>query len=77
MLINDLIAAAKDLHSSLLRQYVGFNYIRSKGIATAEILEFKNSIDELKEAYSDLESVFFYLPEMPEFLETTKKLSLV
>lgn len=77
MLINDLIAAIKDLHSSLIRQYINFNFLREKGIAKTEIKEFKNSIDDLKELYSDLESVFFFLPEMPEFSETTKQLSLI
>lgn len=77
MITNDLISAAKDLHSSLIRQYVSMNYLRKQGIAKEEIKDFKNSIDELKEAYSDLESVFFFLPEMPDFLDTTKQLSLI
>jgi Ni,Fe-hydrogenase I small subunit len=77
MLTNDLISAAKDLHSSLVRQYISLDFLRKKGVAKEEIKEFKTSIDELKETYQDLESVFFYLPEMPEFVETTKQLSLV
>lgn len=74
---NDLISAAKDLSSSLIRQYVSMNFIRSRGIAKNEIKDFKNAIDEFKEIYSDLESVLFFLPEMPDFVETTKELSLV
>ncbi len=77
MLINDLISTIKDLHSSLIRQYISMNFLRKKGIAKEEIREFKCSIDDLKENYQDLESVFFFLPEMPEFKETTKLLSLV
>lgn len=77
MLTNDLISAAKDLHSSLIRQYISMDYLRKQGIAKEEIKDFKNAIDELKESYSDLESVFFFLPEMPDFIETTKQLSLV
>jgi len=77
MLINDLISAAKDLQSTLIRQYVSMNFLRKKGVVKNEIKEFKNSIDELKEAYEDLESVFFFLPEFPDFIETTKQLSLV
>lgn len=77
MLTNDLISAAKDLRSSLIRQYISLDFLRKKGIAKEEIKDFKNSIDELKETYQDLESVFFYLPEIPEFVETTKQLSLV
>jgi Ni,Fe-hydrogenase I small subunit len=77
MLTNDLISAAKDLHSSLVRQYISLDFLRKKGVAKEDIKEFKTSIDELKETYQDLESVFFYLPEMPEFVETTKQLSLI
>ncbi len=77
MLLNDLISSAKDLRTSLIRQYISMNFFRRKGIAKEEIKDFKNSIDELKESYEDLESVFFFLPEMSDFIETTKKLSLV
>ncbi len=31
----------------------------------------------LKESYQDLESVFFFLPEIAEFKDTTKQLSLI
>jgi hypothetical protein len=77
MVINDLISSAKDLRTSLIRQYISMNFLRKKGIAKEKIKDFKNSIDELKESYEDLESVFFFLPEMPYFVETTTKLSLV
>jgi hypothetical protein len=65
------------LHSTLIRQYVSLNLIRSKGIAKDEIKNFKNAVDDLKENYQDLESVYFFLPEIPDFKETTKLLSLV
>jgi 5-bromo-4-chloroindolyl phosphate hydrolysis protein len=61
----------------LIRQYVSLYLIRSKGIAKEEIKNFKNTIDDLKENYQDLESVYFFLPEIPDFKETTKLLSLV
>lgn len=77
MSLNDLISAAKDLRTSLTRQYISMSFLRNKGIAKEEIKEFKNAIDELKESYEDLESVFFFLPQMPGFVETTSKLSLV
>ncbi|HBX49667.1 MAG: hypothetical protein A2275_07900 [Bacteroidetes bacterium RIFOXYA12_FULL_35_11] len=77
MILNDLISSAKDLRSSLIRQYVSMNDLRKKGIAKEEIKDFKNSIDELKEAYEDLESVFFFLPKITAFVDTTKQLSLV
>ena len=77
MLLNDLISSAKDLRTTLIRQYVAMNFFRAKGIAKEEIKDFKIATDLLKESYGDLESVFFFLPEMPSFVETTKKLSLV
>lgn len=77
MKLNDIISSAKDLRSSLVRQYISMNFLRKRGVAKEVIREFKFSIDELKESYEDLESVFFFLPEMPEFKETTKKLSLI
>lgn len=77
MLLNDLISSAKDLRSSLIRQYISLNFLRKKGIAKEAIKDFKISMDELKESYEDLESVFFFLPEMPDFVETTTRLSLV
>lgn len=77
LLLNDLISAAKDVHSTLIRQYVALKEWREKGIAKNEIKSFKSAIDTLKETYEDLESVFFFLPEMPDFVDTTKKLSLI
>lgn len=77
MLLNDLISSLKDLRTSLIRQYTSMNFFRKKGVAKEEIKDFKDSIDELKESYEDLESVFFFLPEIPDFVETTSKLSLV
>lgn len=77
MSINDLISAIRDLHSSLFRQYISLNFIRTKGIAKEEIKNFKSSIDELKEVAADLESRFFFLPNNFDFQETTKELSLV
>jgi len=77
MLINDLISSIRDLHSSLLRQYVSLNLIRSKGIAKDEISNFKDAIDDLKDIANDLDSRFFFLPNNTDFQETTKELSLV
>ena len=75
--INDIISTLKDLHSSLIRQFVQLNPIRKKGIAKSECKAYKGAMDDIKDSYADLESVFFYLPEMPGFVETTKQLSLI
>jgi uncharacterized coiled-coil DUF342 family protein len=77
MLLNDLIAQSKDLHSTLIRNYTHFAALKTKGIAKEEIKEYKAAIDDFKESFTDLESVFFYLPEMPQFNETTRELSLL
>ena len=77
MLINDLISSIRDLHSSLLRQYISLNFIRSKGVAKIEIKNFKDAIDDLKDVANDLDSRFFFLPNNDEFQEITKELSLL
>jgi len=77
LLINDLISTARDLRTTLVRQYVSLSNIRKKGIAKEDIKNFKCAMDDLKEICDDMESVFFFLPQMPMFVETTKLLSLV
>ena len=77
MLINDLISSIRDLHSSLLRQYISLNFIRSKGVAKIEIKNFKDAIDDLKDVANDLDSRFFFLPNNGKFQEITKELSLL
>ena len=77
MLVNDLIAVVRDLHTIQIRQLASLMRIRNRGIATAEIKVFKGAIDDLKEVANDLESRFFFLPAMEEFEETTKELSLL
>ena len=77
IMINETISLCKDLHSTLIRFYVRLNFLKVKGIAKNEIKVFKSVIDDLKEISEDLESVFFFLPQMPDFKDTTKKLSLI
>lgn len=75
MLINDLISALKDLHSSLQRQFKSLFPIKEKAIAMEEIDRFKFAIDDLNEVTNDLESRFFHLPAMEEFESITHELS--
>lgn len=77
ILLNDLISSIKDAHSTFIKQHVSLNNIRTSKIAKEELRQFKSAIDDLKESYQDLESVFFFLPEIPDFKETTKQLSLI
>lgn len=74
--VNDIISLAKDVRSILVRYYVSINNA-FRNVAGKEIKAFKNSLDDLKEMYEDLESVFFFLPQMPKFKENTKILSLL
>jgi len=75
--INSLVGSAKYLHSILARQYILIGNLRKKGLSKEVIKRFKDSIDNLKESIFDLDSVFFGLPQIPGFLETTKELSLI
>lgn len=77
MKINDVISAIRDLHYSFKRQCPGLNKLRDKGIATAEIKNFKSAMQDLNDSASDLESRFFFLPKLSSFQETTKELSLL
>ena len=77
MKINEIISLCNDLHSSLLKYYVGLNPFIKKGIAKAEIKELKEVIADLKEITQDVESRFFFLPQSPLFTETTKELTFI
>jgi len=75
--INDLISLLRDWHSVVIREYVSLNSIRKLKIAKEEIKSYKSAIDDLKEVYEDMESIYFFLPGMPEFEETTKEISMI
>lgn len=75
-LLNGLIASARDLHSVLIRKYVGFKALKKKDIAKKEIKELKSAIDNLRDVCQDLESTFFYLPAIPGYLETTREITI-
>lgn len=76
--INEIISLSRDFHATLIRYYNSLvENLIAKGIARREIQNFKLSIDDLKEIIEDLESVFFYLPKMPDFQETSRILSII
>ncbi len=78
MRINETISLAKELYRSLAVQYVALARVRAKtGIAKEEIKNFKVSLDDLKESYTDIENVFFVLPVDDEFVNITKELNLI
>ncbi len=72
--LNDLIAVAREVRASLIRQYISFNFFRLKGIAKNQILLFKQSIDNFTETYSDIDSILFKLPNNTNFQDTTRQL---
>lgn len=76
-LVNDIISLGKDLHSSLARQYAKMGKLRNEGIAKKEIKALKWAMNDLKENVEDLDSIFFYLPNDPSFVETTKLFALL
>lgn len=74
--INELISGARDLRRSLIKTYVRFNTkVKSRGMMVVEINNYKRSIDDLTETINDIESVYFYLPKNPDFLDVTSLLS--
>lgn len=77
MTIDELIFSTRDLHSSLLKQYIIMNELRTKGSAKDVIKEHQASLDDLKDVAADLDSRFFFLPNLPDFRQTTNELSLI
>jgi len=75
--LNELLAVAKDFHSTIIRQFASLNEIRKRGIAKEATKNLKNAIDNFKENIIDLETTFFLLPNFKEFTDTTKELSLL
>lgn len=73
--LNDVIASSKDLRSVLIKSFVSYSSIKKRGIAKDEINKFKLAIDAFTEAYKDLESVFFFLPQDEEFQKISRKFS--
>jgi hypothetical protein len=76
--LNELIASSRDLHSIFVKEYVRFlNPLKIRGICNTEIKSYKLAIDSFKEVYSDIESVFFFLPKDSEFIELTERLKSI
>ncbi|RFS16083.1 hypothetical protein [Emticicia sp. C21] len=73
----EIIQIIKDIHSIVIRHYADLNPLRLRGIAVQELKMFKQAIDDMKENYQDLNSIFFVLPQMTEFTDTTKKLEML
>ena len=56
-------------------KYVQCNGLRTKGIAKDAISFYKEAMDDLKEAYIDLERVFFTYPKDEEFQKINLKIA--
>ncbi len=77
LLVNDLISAVRDLHSSLIRQFKSADMLLIEDIISTDIINFKEAVSDLNDVANDLESRFFYLSKNEEFIQITKELSLV
>lgn len=74
--IHEIIVLGRDFCNSLTKYYVLVNNnFKSRKIATAQIKEYKEALDDLKEVINDLESTFFILPEISEFQKSTIRLN--
>lgn len=74
--IIELLALTRDLHRTLIKRYVLFNKtLKPKGIAVKDLKTFKGALDDLIEVTDDIEDIYFVFPKMPDFVETTTRLS--
>ena len=74
-LLNLLIGIGKQYYFTLHTYEDKLSVFSSTNTFIQEINDFKDSIDIFKENLDDLESIFFTLPSMPDFVEVTQKLS--
>ncbi|SFC07716.1 hypothetical protein SAMN05421747_10428 [Parapedobacter composti] len=76
-MMNELIAAARDLCRMLKKNYEGFGVIGGTNYVTEETERFNEAVDDLRELAQDLESIYFNLPNQPGFTEITRQLTLL
>jgi hypothetical protein len=76
-LLNVVVSVGRDFYLTLDKQYQNIIHLVDHKIAVNEILNFKEAIDYLQESIDDLESIFLTLPKSADFVEVTKKLSLM
>ena len=62
---------------SITKLNIQLEELTKKGIVKTEIKALKESISDLKEMTQDVESRFFFLPQMLVFTEATKELTLI
>ena len=68
-MVHDIVTKLQDLYSSFNRRLHILKSIKERGIATDYINNLRDSIDSLKECSTDLEAVYFNLPQIPEYKE--------
>lgn len=73
-LMKSLLNTARKYHRALMMYYVDRSWAIKKSIARELMLEFKCSIDDLKEHIHDLDEIFFVLKEDVDYNDITKKL---
>lgn len=72
--LNDVISGAKDWSTSLNRRYANCVKALDGKVTIAELEEWKNAIDDLAEAASDLEKAAFIFPSDDDFVSVTREL---
>ncbi len=75
--IHDIISKLQDYFSSLSKLLHRLKKIENNNIAGKEINSFRLAIQDVREAYQDLESIYFHLPHMDDFIEAEKMISLL
>ena len=63
-----IVNICKDIHSTLVKYYIKLKSIFN-GMPKQELSDFKLSIDDFREAYTDINSKFFVLPNLQDFKE--------
>lgn len=75
ILLKDVIAKAKGLHSKYIRNYASMKKgLWQENICRLEISEFKDALDDFEESIYEVEEIFFTLRKDDEFNELMNSL---
>ena len=74
-ILNDIIAFSRDIYSTEMETYNSSDAMIKWGISSVIIDKYRDSVETFKETYEDLESIFFFLPNNPDFIQANKELS--
>lgn len=72
--VSDIIFLGRQLYKSSVAIIDSYQPLWHKGVIIAETSEFRETNEHLLEVLDDIESVYFKLPHLPGFNDTTHKL---